>query len=362
MSELREYDVITLFEYKAAHCIRRDTVRGSPLIEFLRDFPIIQKNVLSEWISSLRAFVEGYRDIEDSKGYDYLNPYTIIVSEDNKLYPIDLESESNADILKKSMTQAVTKFFHTSSENPDLFALERVSQFIFARSRTISPHMFKERRLSQTKLKQNNLHGTKKSNFRKHLRWVLATAAVLVISVNIRNSLEVASENVLTDKCKEQSTASDSSTKTEVVQELHEEEDSYKEDRYSIVSKYESEGDIETATDYCIMYAREEFDEIQKSNWYETAVRLLSEIKDYSKIKEVCLEAVKEFDNAKINLGDAKLKVPFLILYTKMILVDENIEESLKQEEIKALVEGYPEIRNEIEFNKLNREYGILEE
>ena len=105
------YEVLRFIEH-GAHCRQSmDCIRGTILIRYLKENPEIGKAGLFGWFRQLCVCVDQYHRCRKQKEYRYLNPYSIVVSEEGELLLLDLESPENAFVMKQMQKHAVRNHF-----------------------------------------------------------------------------------------------------------------------------------------------------------------------------------------------------------------------------------------------------------
>ena len=117
-----------------------DYVEGKLLIYYLRDNPESEKAVLFEWFRQIGKNLEQYRRCRNGKGYLYLNPYSIVVTEEERLCLLDPDSPENEAVMKKMQLRAVREHFvkpvlsRKSGDrlSADLFGYGKTMQFMLA--------------------------------------------------------------------------------------------------------------------------------------------------------------------------------------------------------------------------------------
>lgn len=142
------YEVLRFIEH-GAHCRQSmDCIHGMPLIRYLRENPRLEKPVFFDWVRRLAVCVDQYHRSRGRQEYCYLNPYSIIVSEEGDLVLLDLEAPGNAFVIKQMQKRAVRSHFvrpvcemgSEKNRKADLFAYGKTIQFILAYAE-ISPEM-----------------------------------------------------------------------------------------------------------------------------------------------------------------------------------------------------------------------------
>lgn len=142
------YEVLRFIEH-GAHCRQSmDCIHGMPLIRYLRENPRLEKTVFFNWVRRLGVCVDQYHRSRSRQEYCYLNPYSIIVSEEGDLMLLDLEAPGNAFVIKQMQKRAVRSHFvkpvcemgPEKNRKADVFAYGKTIQFILAYAE-ISPEM-----------------------------------------------------------------------------------------------------------------------------------------------------------------------------------------------------------------------------
>ncbi len=153
------YEVLRFIEY-GTHCRQSmDCVRGTIMAEFLKKNPQIEKAMLFCWFRELCVSLDQYhRSRKERKDYRYLNPYSIVVTEENELRLLDLEAPENRFVMKQMQRRAVREHFvkpvcemgREKEYKADLFAYGRMAQFLLAYAE-VEPGLtlFEEFRLSR---------------------------------------------------------------------------------------------------------------------------------------------------------------------------------------------------------------------
>lgn len=134
------YEVLRFIEH-GAHCRQSmDCVEGTILIYYLRDHPEMQKQMLFEWFRQIGTNLEQFRRCRKGQSYRYLNPYSVVVSEEERLLLMNLEAPENEFVMKKMQQRAVREHFvkplfamgaggHPAA---DLFGFGKTIQFMLA--------------------------------------------------------------------------------------------------------------------------------------------------------------------------------------------------------------------------------------
>lgn len=140
MGEERGYDVLKFVDRGDRCYASADYIRGKPLIQWLKYHPDIEKEELWQWILTIIRTLERFHKCTGNSGYQYVNPYSIIVSEERKLYFLDLGSQSQEYLIKKMQQRAVreaflssdNQYYQKSDTEEDIYGLGKTIQYILS--------------------------------------------------------------------------------------------------------------------------------------------------------------------------------------------------------------------------------------
>ena len=119
-----------------------DCVQGTILLNYLKENPQIERGMLISWFRELAVSVDQYHRSHGRQNYRYLNPCSVIVSEEGTLFLLDMEARDNEPVMKRMQKRAVRNHFvkpiyeigTAGNNDADLFAYGRTIQFILAYS------------------------------------------------------------------------------------------------------------------------------------------------------------------------------------------------------------------------------------
>ena len=134
------YEVLKFIEH-GAHCRQSMVcIQGTVLLNYLKENSQIDKTTLIRWFRELAVCMDQYHRSHSRQNYRYLNPCSIVVSEEGTLFLLDMESAENEPVMKRMQKRAVRSHFvkpvyeiGTGKNNEaDLFAYGKTIQFILA--------------------------------------------------------------------------------------------------------------------------------------------------------------------------------------------------------------------------------------
>ena len=152
------YEVLKFIEHGARCRQSMDCVRGSLLICYLRDNPEVEKEILFEWFRQIGVSLDQFQRCRNGGRYRYLNPYSIVVGENKKVYLLDLEAPENEPVMKKMQNRAVRNHFIRQTAgavmgvagDADLYGYGKTMQFVLAYA-VVTPKLTRreEKRMSR---------------------------------------------------------------------------------------------------------------------------------------------------------------------------------------------------------------------
>lgn len=147
MNAAEGYDVLRLIEHGQSCYVSADYVTGRPLIQWLKYHPNLSKEQLFSWIEGLARQLECIHKCRGKPCYQYVNPYSIIVTEEKELYFLDMNAESNARLLPTMRRRSVREYFLPPGDNYyqnatvalDIYGLGRTIQYLLSMSEPEEP-------------------------------------------------------------------------------------------------------------------------------------------------------------------------------------------------------------------------------
>lgn len=117
-----------------------DYVQGELLIYRLKRCREMEKARLFEWMRELLCQLEQFHKCFHNQGYRYLNPYSVLVTAEEKLLLLDLDAESNEFVLRNMQKRAMREHFvkpivhirENTKISLDLYGYAKTIQFILA--------------------------------------------------------------------------------------------------------------------------------------------------------------------------------------------------------------------------------------
>ena len=138
MNTLKEYDVLRLIEHNQICYVSSDRVKGSIMATWMKYHPTISKERLFRWIGQLVKQLICIHKCRGNPSYQYVNPYSILISEEGNLCLLDVGSASNQEMIKIAEKKNIRKYFCPSDiengeindEETDLYGLGKTIQYM----------------------------------------------------------------------------------------------------------------------------------------------------------------------------------------------------------------------------------------
>ena len=100
MNTQKDYDVLRLIEHNRICYVSSDNVRGAPLVYWIKYHPYLEKEQMIYWIYIIIQQLAQIHKCRGNPCYQYVNPYSIIVTEDQKLCFLDIGADSNKERIR----------------------------------------------------------------------------------------------------------------------------------------------------------------------------------------------------------------------------------------------------------------------
>lgn len=140
MYKQKSYEVIKFIEHDRKCRIVMDCRAGSLLAYRLKNPCTIKKENVFNWFKMLAFELEKYHRCNNDRCYRFLNPYSILVTPDDKIMLLDLNAQSNAFVLKNMQRPAMREHFvkpvihlrENTRLSLDIYGLGKTMQYILA--------------------------------------------------------------------------------------------------------------------------------------------------------------------------------------------------------------------------------------
>ena len=140
MASKEGYDVLRLIEHGQICYISSEYIEGSPLVWWLKYHPNISKQQLLAWMGSMAKQLAKIHKCKKKSCYQYVNPYSMVVTEEGELYFLDLEAGANEGTRKRMLRRDIREHFLPSEDSYygkgsislDIYGLGKTFQYLLA--------------------------------------------------------------------------------------------------------------------------------------------------------------------------------------------------------------------------------------
>lgn len=139
-----EYDVLRLIEHGQICYISSECQKGCLLPRWLKYHPEIEKRELFGMIEAIAKQLDGIHRCRNNPCYRYVNPYSILVAEDKKIYFLDMNAKDNLKQLRLVQRRTVREYFlpkeepyyRKTSVELDIYGLGKTIQYLLSEAET----------------------------------------------------------------------------------------------------------------------------------------------------------------------------------------------------------------------------------
>lgn len=140
MEEKRNYEILKFVMHSDKCYMSTDIVKGKPLIVWLKYHAHITKEQFYEWARQIIADLDHFHRCRGNPCYQYVNPYSVIVGEDRKVYLLDLASKEQEDMMhlmqrryvRENFLSPENQYYQKSEEKEDIYGFGKTIQYVLS--------------------------------------------------------------------------------------------------------------------------------------------------------------------------------------------------------------------------------------
>lgn len=140
MEEKRNYEILKFVMHGDKCYMSTDIVNGKPMIVWLKYHAHITKEQFYEWIHQIITDLEHFHRCRGNPCYQYVNPYSMIIGEDGKVYLLDLASQDQEDMMhlmqrryvRENFLSPENQYYQKAEEKEDIYGLGKTMQYILS--------------------------------------------------------------------------------------------------------------------------------------------------------------------------------------------------------------------------------------
>lgn len=174
MNIQKDYDVLRLIEHNRICYVSSDNVKGCPLVHWLKYHPYLEKEQMIYWIYIIIQQLTQIHKCRGNPCYQYVNPYSIIVTEDEKLCFLDIGADSNKDRIRLMQRRNIREYFLPEKEGGyqrgsvelDIYGLGKTIQYLLTFV-DVEPELTRKEEKKMKNLITRCISGGKRRRFEK---------------------------------------------------------------------------------------------------------------------------------------------------------------------------------------------------
>lgn len=140
MEEKRNYEILKFVMHGDKCYMSTDIVKGKPLIVWLKYHAHITKEQFYGWARQIIADLDHFHRCRGNPCYQYVNPYSVIVGEDRKVYLLDLASKEQEDMMhlmqrryvRENFLSPENQYYQKSEEKEDIYGFGKMIQYVLS--------------------------------------------------------------------------------------------------------------------------------------------------------------------------------------------------------------------------------------
>ena len=139
------YEVIKFLDHGDSSRVTMDVVKGELLANRVRAAPETTKNLVFSWFYQLLSQMIQYHRCYNNRSYRYLNPFSVVITEENEVLLLDIDAPSNHFVLKQLQTPSMREHFLKTTIQPteenkvryDIYCFGKTIQYVLASSESV---------------------------------------------------------------------------------------------------------------------------------------------------------------------------------------------------------------------------------
>ncbi len=140
MEQAKGYEVLKLVDHGKQCYVSTDYVKGDPLIRWLKYHPDISKELLFRWIYEMVCQLERFHRCRGNPSYQYVNPYSMIIVNDQNMYLLDLGSKKQEQSLRRMQRKGIREnflspdnlYYQKNSLEEDIYGIGKTIQYMLS--------------------------------------------------------------------------------------------------------------------------------------------------------------------------------------------------------------------------------------
>ena len=137
--------MIKFLDHDNTSRITMDVVKGELLVNKVKTTPDLTKDMVFSWFNNLLSQMIQYHKCNHNRIYRYLNPFSVVITEEEEVYLLDIDASSNHFVLKNLQTPSMREHFLKTTIQPteenkiryDIYCFGKTLQYVLASSESL---------------------------------------------------------------------------------------------------------------------------------------------------------------------------------------------------------------------------------
>lgn len=155
LAERTEYAVVRFLDQNGYCHMVSDYVKGYSLMQYVKMELCVSKKCMFRWMTELAHQMEQYSKCEEENAYGYVNPYAVIVTEEERILLLDAGDQESEVLVKRMQKKKVRALFvrrkrvlsQRVEREDDFYGFAKTIQFMAAKLPTDDVITRKEERI-----------------------------------------------------------------------------------------------------------------------------------------------------------------------------------------------------------------------
>lgn len=140
MNIVEDYDVLRLTGHNQNYYVSSAKVKGCLFVQWVKYHPHIPKEQILRWMNEIVKKLAGLHKSRGNPCYQYMNPYSIVVDEEEMIHFLDLKAQSNAEQIKFMQRRVIREhflppgemYYQRASVELDIYGLGKTLQYFLS--------------------------------------------------------------------------------------------------------------------------------------------------------------------------------------------------------------------------------------
>ncbi len=140
MKQQKEFEVLRFIGHNQICHISSDIVEGYAMNDWVKRHPCMEKEQCLHWIQTMAKQLSLLHKSKSGGCYQYMNPYSMIVSKKLEIHFLDPKAENNESQLRKMQRKIIrqhflpeyAQYYQSADESMDIYGLGKTIQYLLS--------------------------------------------------------------------------------------------------------------------------------------------------------------------------------------------------------------------------------------